>query len=331
MSDEFRQELETGISAVRAAARLCRHVQAAITPDILEKKDRSPVTVADYGSQAVICKKIGDIFQDDPIIGEEDAAALRRSENKPFLDQVACELANIQAGGSDEEICEWIDRGGASEYSDRFWTLDPIDGTKGFLRGEQFAISLALLVNGEIQVALLGCPNLPVDGEADDGIGVVFHAVRGQGCWMAPLNEDASEFTVRVSSVDDPRQARFCESVETAHSSHSLSARVAEQMGIGREPLRMDSQAKYAVVARGDAEIYMRLPARRDYREKIWDHAGGVLLVEEAGGHVTDVMGNPLEFTHGHELSANRGVIASNRHLHGRVLSTLERNYKRAD
>ena len=43
-------------------------------------------------------------------------------------------------------ICQWIDHGGATHYSDRFWTLDPIDGTKGFLRGEQYAVALALIV-----------------------------------------------------------------------------------------------------------------------------------------------------------------------------------------
>ena len=74
----------------------------------------------------------------------------------------------------------------------------------------------------------------------------------------------------------------------------------------------MDSQAKYAVVARGEADIYLRLPTRADYREKIWDHAAGHLIVAEAGGVVTDIAGRPLEFHHGRELTANRGVIVTN-------------------
>jgi 3'(2'), 5'-bisphosphate nucleotidase len=85
----------------------------------------------------------------------------------------------------------------------------------------------------------------------------------------------------------------------------------------------MDSQAKYGVVARGEAEIYLRMPTRADYHEKIWDHAAGALIVQEAGGTVTDIHGRPLEFHHGRELSANRGVIVSNRLLHARVLETL--------
>ena len=78
----------------------------------------------------------------------------------------------------------------------------------------------------------------------------------------------------------------------------------------------MDSQAKYAVVARGEADIYLRLPTRADYREKIWDHAAGALIVAEAGGVVTDITGRPLEFNHGRELAANRGVIVTNGRLH---------------
>jgi 3'(2'), 5'-bisphosphate nucleotidase len=87
----------------------------------------------------------------------------------------------------------------------------------------------------------------------------------------------------------------------------------------------MDSQAKYAVVGRGEAEIYLRLPTSADYREKIWDHAGGVLVVEEAGGRATDVDGRPLDFTRGTELSANRGVVVTNGSLHDAVLGSLRR------
>jgi 3'(2'), 5'-bisphosphate nucleotidase len=85
----------------------------------------------------------------------------------------------------------------------------------------------------------------------------------------------------------------------------------------------MDSQCKYAIVARGDAEMYLRLPTRSDYREKIWDHAAGTLIVTEAGGQVSDITGMPLEFNHGPELIANRGVIVSNGLWHQRILQAL--------
>jgi 3'(2'), 5'-bisphosphate nucleotidase len=128
---------------------------------------------------------------------------------------------------------------------------------------------------------------------------------------------------IRVSANRATTAARFCESVESGHSSHGDAAELAKRLGITATPVRMDSQAKYAVVARGEADIYLRLPTRGDYREKIWDHAGGVLIVTEAGGRVSDVDGKPLEFHHGAELLANRGVIVTNGPLHDAVLAGL--------
>ena len=98
---------------------------------------------------------------------------------------------------------------------------------------------------------------------------------------------------------------------------------ISSSLGIQREPVRLDSQAKYAVVARGEGDLYLRLPTRADYREKIWDHAGGVLVVEEAGGRVSDIDGKPLDFTQGRELSANRGVVVTNGKLHDDVLKAI--------
>ena len=62
---------------------------------------------------------------------------------------------------------------------------------------------------------------------------------------------------------------------------------------------------------------------RADYREKIWDHAAGAFLIAEAGGAVTDIHGRDLEFRHGRELVANRGVIVTNGRLHERVLEAI--------
>ena len=322
----YESELSVALKAVRSAARVCRSVQDKITPDVLQKDDRSPVTVADFASQAVICRAIGAPFPRDPIMGEEESATLGRGENGPFLDRILAELRGVEIDTCGKEACAWIDRASQKEYVPRFWTLDPIDGTKGFLRKEQYAISLALVVEGRIDVALLGCPNLPCDA---GGLrtGTLFYAVRGQGSWAVPLEGDDSPRPVHASLETDPRQARFCESVEANHTAQGLSAKVAASLGMTREPLRCDSQAKYAIVARGEAEIYLRLPAKFGYKEKIWDHAGGVLVVEEAGGCVSDVMGKPLEFNHGYELLANRGIVAANRQLHPRVIAALEEIY----
>jgi 3'(2'), 5'-bisphosphate nucleotidase len=153
---------------------------------------------------------------------------------------------------------------------------------------------------------------------------VIFAAVRGRGAAILPLvDPGAAPTPIRVSDTADAAAARFCESYESGHSSHDDAAKVAELLSIAEEPVRLDSQAKYGIVGRGEAEIYLRLPTRPGYVEKIWDHAGGALVVQEAGGRVTDVEGRPLEFNRGRQLEANRGVIVTNGRLHDAVLDAL--------
>ena len=73
------------------------------------------------------------------------------------------------------------------------WTLDPIDGTKGFLRGEQYAVCLALVIDARVELGVIGCPNLPSDKDKPDGgKGALFIAVRGQG---------AEEVSQRIDGV----------------------------------------------------------------------------------------------------------------------------------
>jgi len=320
MSESFSQELRTALDAVRIASRICCHVQATLAGEALEKKDQSPVTIADYASQAVICKQIRGRFSQDLIVGEEDAAELRQPDHAEFLKRIVAEIQRIGISADPADILNWIDAGHHDATADRYWTLDPIDGTKGFLRKEQFAISLALLVEKRIEVAVLACPNL----EMPAARGAILYAVRGNGAWLVPMDRpDAPPQPLSVSSISDPTQARMCESVESGHSAHDQSAKVCRQLGIRSASLRMDSQAKYAVLARGDADLYLRLPTRPGYEERIWDHAGGVLIVEEAGGRVTDVTGAPLDFAAGPTLKQNRGVVVTNGHLHDEVIGVL--------
>ncbi len=311
------------LGSVRQAGRLCRAVQAEIDPGALAKKDRSPVTVADFGSQALICRTLREAFPDDPIIGEEDAAVLHGPDQAPMLARVTEHVAKLRPGVDSEQVCEWIDYGGAKDYTSRFWTLDPIDGTKGFLRGGQYAIALALILDGQVAAAVLGCPNLGPTLDADRGDGSLFVALKGHGTWSLPLLGEGEPVPVKVSGQTDCAFIRFCESVEAAHSSHGDAARLATELKIQAAPARLDSQAKYAVVARGEAEAYLRLPRDQVYREKIWDHAAGVLVVTEAGGRVTDIAGGDLDFSQGHQLEKNRGVVATNTPVHDSLLKAI--------
>jgi len=321
----YDNERRIAVDAVLHASRLCQAVQAQLVAgSTLVKGDKSPVTVADFGAQAVVSHALAEAFPSDPLVGEEDAAALREEGNEELRSKVLAGVAAALPDLSEEQVLDAIDRGTyEGGASGRHWTLDPIDGTKGFLRLDQYAVALALIEDGEVVLGVLGCPNLPHDADNPDaGRGCLFVAVRGEGAFARTL-DDATERRITVTQVADPAAARFCESVEKAHSSQSDAARIADLLGITEPPFRIDSQCKYAAVARGDASIYLRLPTRKDYVEKIWDHAGGFMVIHEAGGRVTDVRGDPLDFSRGRRLEDNKGVIVTNGHLHERVLTAV--------
>jgi 3'(2'), 5'-bisphosphate nucleotidase len=314
-------ERSTALRAVREAALLCDTAQGRLKAgDSLTKGDESPVTVADFAAQAVVCAVLNEELGEFEMVGEEDATDLGDSRQVDLRNGVV-DLVTRQRGtsASAAETLAWIAMGGADGTSDRFWTLDPIDGTKGFLRGDQYAIALALLEEGEVVLGVLGCPNLP---NADGSRGAIFVADgEGAEAWYGKATEPVA---VSVAAPSPLAEARFCESVESGHSDHDHAARIAARLGITAEPYRIDSQCKYGAVARGDASIYLRLPTRADYREKIWDHAAGKFLVEAAGGRVTDVTGAPLEFGIGRTLERNRGIVATDGHFHDRVVDAVQ-------
>lgn len=316
----YELEKQVAVAAVRQAAQLCETVRQTLVPEAIEKNDKSPVTVADFGAQAIICRALAEAFPQDAVVGEEDAAALRQPEMAGPLATVTAQVQQHLATATAEDVLTWIDHGNSTVAS-RYWTLDPIDGTKGFLRGDQYAIALALVENGDLKVGVLGCPYLSFDG-GDRGL--LFVAVRGEGAMMMPL---AGGDPQPLQVVQDPQsdRFRFVESVESGHGNQSQQNAMAQAVGIQSPSMGMDSQAKYAAVAAGQAALYLRLPSPKtpDYREKIWDHAAGTLVVQEAGGCVTDMHGKPLDFSQSARLEDNRGVVVSNGTIHAEVLAAL--------
>lgn len=316
----YESEKQIAIQAVQAAAQLCEQVRREIVPEAIEKKDKSPVTVADFGAQALICRALSTAFPQDAVVGEEDAAELRTPEMAERLAQVTQYVQALVPDATAEQVTDWIDHGNG-QVASRYWTLDPIDGTKGFLRGDQYAIALALIEDGEIKVGVLGCPALSfTEGQT----GLMGVAVRGAGATLSPLAGGTPQ-SIQVVSAEQSDNLRFVESVESGHGDQSRQAAVAKAAGITQDSLRMDSQAKYMAVAAGEAALYLRLPSPKtpDYREKIWDHAAGVILVEEAGGRVTDIAGKSLDFSLGAKLVNNQGVVVSNGSIHDPVLAAL--------
>lgn len=302
---KYAFEEKVAIAAVRRACALTSSVfEKLIKNETLVKGDKSPVTgtcvrlsarrqpltripVGDFAAQALISTILHNAFPDDPIVGEEDASDLRVESGKTMRDRIV-ELANdalvapLAPGDDDswgigpgkerttDQILEAIDRGNhPGGATGRMWTIDPIDGTKGFLRGEQYAVCVSLIVDATVQVGVIGCPNLLADpSDPSKGTGAIFSAVRGAGVRQYTL-----EGTEPVSLTIPPTELeglKFLESVEAAHSSHSFNDRVTEVLGVKASPVRMDSQAKYAALCRGEGGAYLRMPTGVGYKEKIW-------------------------------------------------------------
>lgn len=308
---QYEQEVKVAITAAKQAAMLCEQVQQSSFLRAMDKSDRSPVTIADFGAQAIICQAIARAFPQDAIVAEENSYLLAQSPAQ--LAAVTQFVRQLQPDTTDQKILHWIDLG-QGQVGNRFWTLDPIDGTKGFLRGDQYAIAIALIESGEVQLGVMACPKF------QDGY--LFVAVRGQGTQMISLNSESHS----ASSSQPPPALRLTESIETSHGNPTLQRAVAQAIGLTLPPLQLDSQTKYGAIAAGQAALYMRLPwvEQPHYQENIWDHATGAIVVEEAGGQVTDMDGKRLDFTASTKLVHNRGIVASRGIAHDQVLAAIQ-------
>ncbi|PON81551.1 3(2),5 -bisphosphate nucleotidase HAL [Trema orientale] len=316
--------------------------KALLQSDVHSKSDKSPVTVADYGSQAVVSFILEKELPTESfsLVAEEDSGDLRKESGQETLqritklvnDTLVNEEAYAIATLSTEDVLRAIDNGKSEGGSSgRHWVLDPIDGTKGFLRGDQYAIALALLNEGKVVLGVLACPNLPLASigsnnqhsfeSSHDKVGCLFFAKVDEGTYMQSL-DGSSPVKVHVSAIENPEEASFFESFEAAHSLHDLSSSIAKKLGVKAPPVRIDSQAKYGALSRGDGDIYLRFP-HKGYREKIWDHAAGSIVVTEAGGVVTDAAGKPLDFSKGKYLDLDTGIIVTNQKLMPSLLKAV--------
>lgn len=327
-----QQMMHAALDAVATACQLTRAVQARLeSVATLTKDDRSPVTVADLAAQAIVSIILAEHLPnaaDRLIVGEEDAETLRDDSMRIVRKAVVETVQHWRSQLTEDDILDAIDHCNHDGSSDAYWTLDPIDGTKGFLRNQQYAIALGRIEGGIVTQGVMGCPALPLDQDAPldtpDPNGVLYAAVRGEGAWEFPgADPQAERLRIGVRPAQATRALRFCGSVEKAHSNRSDADRIAEHIGNVGEPARLDSQCKYALVARGQADAYLRLPTRAGYVEKIWDHAGGSIIAQEAGAIVSDIHGAPLDFSHGPLLTANRGVITAIPELHPKLIEAI--------
>lgn len=320
----FSREMRFAVHAVRTAALLAEKIRTHEKIAPLTKKDQSPVTIADFAVQAYIASRLEAEFSKDPLVAEENSVEVRKKAKEEVLSEITRHVAALLPSATENKVCKWIDRG-AGGTGQRFWTLDPIDGTKGFLRGDQYAVALALIEKGKVRLGVLGCPRLRFDTRGPRG--VLAFAEKGKGSYWGILRPRSSRIRrLKVSNCADPSQAVLLRSMETNHTNTSRVDLLRKKLRMTKKPMLMDSLAKLAVLAAGRADVFFRLPSANepDRTEWIWDQASGAILLEEAGGKVTDLHGRALDFSTGRKLEKNIGVLASNGRLHKRALEALD-------
>ena len=312
--------MESIRQALRQAAELCRLVQenylAANTKT--SGGHSEPVTIADYGSQAIICRALQRHYPDDAVIAEESGAQFMRIVSAEQRGQVR-QLLERALGEtvSEAQLLAWLDFG-AGVQARRSWVIDPIDGTKGFIARRHYAIACGLLIDGQVAEGMVAAPFYA------DGQGALFYT-EGGAAWREPL-QGGHRQRISVSQRRHPAEFVAAQSYARAHASKSRMARARDVAGLGgARVIEMDSMEKYALVACGDADLYLRLPrAGSQYAHKIWDHAAGVALTRAAGGQATGLDGEALDFSRGESLP-NAGMVISNGQLHKRVVAAVRR------
>lgn len=224
--------------AAVAAARIMSVYASAFT--VQEKSDASPLTAADLASHEAIVAGLQRLTPEIPVLSEESSTTI------PL-----------------QERATW----------DRFWLVDPLDGTKEFIkRNGEFTVNIALI---EKNAPVLGVVRVPVSG-------VSYFAARGCGAFRQEPGQEPVRITVRPLA---PGPVRVMGS--RSHGGEGLRRFVA---GLGEYTLlTIGSSLKFCMVAAGEADVYPRLGPTWG-----WDTAAAQSIVEEAGGQVIDTLGQRL-------------------------------------
>lgn len=313
------------IEAVRQATVLCREVQhnslRSMNKVNQERRDSEPVTIADYGSQAIIGRALGMHFPEDAVISEEAGAQfLELTSDKQKAEIINLLTTILDINVTQNDIVAWLDQGSQVENAERTWIIDPIDGTKGFVAMRHYAIGVGIIENGETSGAIIAAPGYGDGISGDDDDGAIFYIKDGVPYQEAIMGGEPK----RISVSDKDGDVTVVQSFEKQHASKSRMAIVRDYAGMSDASVyELDSMEKYALIANGDADVYLRLPNLDNKRPHMtWDHAPGVALVLAAGGKATDIDGAPLDFSRGRTLP-NRGMIVSNGRVHDRLLEAV--------
>lgn len=305
------------LDAMQQAVTLCERVRTEGV-DASSKTDDSPVTIADYGAQALLCRAIASHYPGDAVIGEEGGAAFRELVSPAAQAHVAALIGDIIGEQPTvEQVIAWLDYGREADPSGYTWLIDPIDGTVGFVDGRYYAVCLGLMQAYDPVQAAIGLPRSPIDA----GGSIVYTG--GDGVRVLPLAGGESRPVGRSARGGDA--VLFLDSVKLPPDEMALAGEIRAAAGFANNRVELyDSQLKYAMIAAGYGDAFVRMP--RDIAQephKIWDHAPGAALVRASGGRITAVDGAALDFSQGDDLP-HLGFVASNGHIHDDLLRGVQ-------
>ncbi|KAK0651066.1 hypothetical protein B0T16DRAFT_403108 [Cercophora newfieldiana] len=327
------------------------------------KDDATSVTIADLAIQAVILSVIRNCFPDQHIIAEESADQLRADPKLLSTVQdiaITCAQRNPWTWGNGAALLrdprylmDLLDlAAGRRKQTDvnpaSTWVVDPIDGTAAFLRGEQFAINVALLDKNHQQIfGAVACPLLSAERAAEynrvaltdatidpESAGSLLYAVRGQGAFLKPLyaTTDSAQrlfpffnFSPASNSRIKP-QPRSCTSTTVTSGKNDLHKKIAKEISAVHPHSDLTSWVlRWVSLALKKSTYTVWIYDKPNRYAKIWDHAGAMLLFEEVGGVITDLDGKAIDFSTGRLLNANKGFVAAPSWAHKDVLEAVRK------
>lgn len=282
MTSRLQTELDVACTAVQHCAVLTRRLQRETLNQEgqIQKSDFSPVTIGDFAAQALLTSATHGAFPSDRFLAEESADDLR--SNASLLDQVwtliesvapAFKETSLAIPSSKEEILDLIDAGGKNENSKdgRIWVFDPIDGTATFLKGQQYAINCAFLVDGQQEIGIIGCPNVLIDSDTiredavdSQGLGVMIYAVRGEGTWVRPMQNNgklaAARRIARHGDEAKIESLRWSDCSTYTSTILHLHQQVAARLNTSWPGVDLfSSLMKYAALGLGRSDLVVRI------------------------------------------------------------------------
>jgi len=299
----YFKELSLAVNLVKESSKITEWFRTNNLSSFI-KKDDSPVTLADFASQIFIISNIKKHFPEDQIIAEEESSVFIDSDAENILKKCFNSLHIT----FEENIKETLNYRGSN--SKRQWTVDPIDGTKGFQKGLAYAIGMGFMVQAEPTICAIGVPNYKNTSLT------IFSAEKNQGAKVSYGDQNFTE--IGVSNKKEIKRFRICHSL---HYNKPWVLDFARSLGIANF-IPLDSMAKLCMVADGSSEIYIK-PMNMQ-RSFTWDFLPGELLVKEAGGRITDIRGNPIQYVNDKCKITAPGLIASNGIRHEELLNALK-------